>query len=98
MTPARRLWVLTMSGPNPLSDRDREILAIENLFWQYAGAKEQAIRDRLDMSTTRYYQALNALLDNEAALAEQPLLVKRLRSIRAKRQRSRAARRLTADL
>lgn len=81
-----------------LSDRERDILAMERLWWQYAGAKEQAIRDQFDMSTTRYYQVLNALIDREDALAHDPLLVKRLRRMRAQRQRSRSARRLGFDL
>lgn len=81
-----------------LSERDREILSLERLWWQYAGAKEQAIREKFDMSATRYYQVLNALLDREDALAFDPLLVKRLRRLREKRQRSRSARRLGIDL
>lgn len=81
-----------------LSERDREILSLERLWWQYAGAKEQAIRDKFDMSSTRYYQVLNALIDREEALAFDPLLVKRLRRLRDKRQRSRSARRLGIEL
>ena len=81
-----------------LSDRDREILSLERVWWQYAGAKEQAIRDKFDMSATRYYQVLNALIDREDALAFDPLLVKRLRRMRAERQRSRSARRLGFDV
>ncbi len=86
------------ASPETLSDRDREILALERLWWQYAGAKEQAIREKFDMSSTRYYQVLNALIDREAALAFDPLLVKRLRRLRDKRQRSRSARRLGIEL
>lgn len=85
-------------SPETLSDRDREILALERLWWQYAGAKEQAIREKFDMSSTRYYQVLNALIDREVALAFDPLLVKRLRRLRDKRQRSRSARRLGIEL
>ncbi len=77
-----------------LSDRDREVLAFERQWWKYAGAKEQAIKELFDMSTTRYYQVLNALLDNPAALEADPMLVKRLRRLRASRQRQRSARRL----
>ena len=77
-----------------LSRRDREILAFERQWWKYAGAKEQAIRELFDMSATRYYQVLNALIDKPEALAADPLLVKRLRRLRASRQRTRAARRL----
>ncbi|HWB67388.1 MAG TPA: DUF3263 domain-containing protein [Mycobacteriales bacterium] len=77
-----------------LSERDREILAFERQWWKYAGAKEQAIRELFDMSATRYYQVLNALLDRPEALAADPMLVKRLRRMRAARQRARSARRL----
>ena len=85
-------------GLDTLTARDREILALERLWWQYAGAKEQAIRDKFDMSSTRYYQVLNALIDRDDALAFDPLLIKRLRRLRAQRQRSRSARRLGIDL
>jgi Protein of unknown function (DUF3263) len=77
-----------------LSERDREILAFERHWWKYAGAKEQAVRDLFDMSATRYYQVLNALLDRPEALEADPMLVKRLRRLRAARQRARSARRL----
>ena len=75
-------------------DRDREILEFERQWWKYAGAKEQAIRDLFDMSGTRYYQLLNGLIDDPQALAFDPMLVKRLRRMRAARQRARSARRL----
>jgi hypothetical protein len=87
-----------LSGHEPesgeLSERDREILAFERHWWKYAGAKEQAVRELFDMSATRYYQVLNALLDKPEALAADPMLVKRLRRLRAARQRARSARRL----
>ena len=81
-----------------LSDRDVEILAFERQWWKFAGAKEQAVRDKFQMSATRYYQVLNALIDKPEALAQDPLLVKRLRRLRAARQRFRSAKRLGIDL
>lgn len=77
-----------------LSERDVEILAFERQWWKYPGAKEQSIRELFEMSATRYYQALNVLIDSPAALAYDPLLVKRLRRMRASRQKARSARRL----
>ena len=77
-----------------LSDREHQILEFERQWWKYAGAKEQAMREMFDMSATRYYQALNALIDRPAAVAADPMLVKRLRRLRAARQRARSARRL----
>lgn len=81
-----------------LSRRDREILSFERQWWKYAGAKEQAIRELFDMSSTRYYQVLNALIDAPSALAADPMLVKRLRRLRASRQRQRSARRLGIEV
>jgi len=77
-----------------LGERDREILEFERQWWKYAGAKETAIRESFDMSATRYYQVLNALIDRPEALVADPLLVRRLRRMRAERQRARSARRL----
>ena len=81
-----------------LSQRDRQILEFERQWWKYAGAKEQAIRELFDMSATRYYQIINALIDNPDALAFDPMLVKRLRRMRAARQRARSTRRLGIEV
>jgi len=81
-----------------LGRRDREILAFERQWWKYAGAKEQAIKELFDMSATRYYQVLNQLIDTPEALAADPMLVKRLRRLRASRQRQRSARRLGIEV
>lgn len=81
-----------------LSERDRQIIDFERQWWKYAGAKEQAIKDLFDMSATRYYQLLNQLIDSQAALEHDPMLVKRLRRMRAQRQKSRSARRLGMEL
>jgi hypothetical protein len=81
-----------------LTDRDRQIIAFERQWWKYAGAKEQAIRELFDMSATRYYQVLNALIDNPAALEADPMLIKRLGRLRSSRQRARSARRLGIEV
>lgn len=80
-----------------LSERDRSILDFERAWWRYAGAKEQAIRELFDMSATRYYQVLNTLIDRPDALAADPMLVKRLRRMRAARQRGRQVRRAISE-
>ena len=77
-----------------LSERDLQILEFERQWWKYAGSKETAIRELFDMSATRYYQVLNGLIDDPAAIAHDPMLMKRLARLRASRQRARSARRL----
>ena len=78
-----------------LSERDQQVLAFERQWWKYAGAKEQAIRELFDMSATRYYQVLNALIDSPAALAHDPMLVKRLLRLRDARRATRRTRTLS---
>lgn len=85
-------------GEDGLSRREHDILSFERQWWKYAGAKEEAIKELFAMSATRYYQVLNALVDRPEALAADPMLVKRLRRLRASRQKARAARRLGFDL
>src|SRR5688500_15773124 len=75
--------------PPALTERELQILAFEAKWWKHAGAKEQAIRDAFGLSSTRYYQLLNGLLDNPAALAAEPVLVGRLRRLRSSRARNR---------
>lgn len=81
-----------------LSDRDREILELEKRPWAYDGSKEQVIRDKFGLSSTQYYQVLNRLIDTEAAIAAEPMVVKRLRRRRAQRQKQRTARRLGIEI
>ncbi|WP_374108124.1 DUF3263 domain-containing protein [Saccharopolyspora sp. 6V] len=89
----------TSDAPEPaagqeLGDRELSILAFERQWWKGAGGKERAIRELFDMSGTRYHQVLNDLLDDPAAVRADPMLIKRLRKVRASRQRARQARRL----
>jgi hypothetical protein len=86
-----------MTEHTDLSERDIDILDFERSWWKHAGVKEQAIRERFDMSATRYYQLLNDLLENPAAAAHDPILVKRLKRLRTYRQRQRVARLLGAE-
>lgn len=72
-----------------LAPRERAVLDFESRRWKHAGQKEQAIRDTFELSPTNYFQILNALLDDPAALAYRPTLVARLRRLREDRRRER---------
>jgi Protein of unknown function (DUF3263) len=77
-------------GPrSALTDRDRDVLDLARRTWIQPGARERAIRERLGISPTRYFQLLNALLDNPEALAHDPVTVNRLRRMRDARRGSR---------
>jgi Protein of unknown function (DUF3263) len=74
------------SEPEPeLTEQERAILDFEKQWWRRPGAKEQAIREAFDLSPTRYYQLLNALIDRPAAVAYDPGLINRLRRMRSSR-------------
>lgn len=72
-----------------LGRRERDILALERRGFPGPGAKERAIREELGLSPVRYYQLLNALLDDTRALAHDPVTVNRLRRIRETRRAER---------
>ncbi|MEU7378736.1 DUF3263 domain-containing protein [Streptomyces sp. NPDC088337] len=72
-----------------LGRRERGILALERRGFTGPGAKERAIREELGLSPVRYYQLLNALLDDTRALAHDPVTVNRLRRVRETRRAER---------
>ena len=63
------------------------LLDFEDQWWRHPAAKENSIRGQFGLAPTRYYQRLNALADNPAALAARPLVVRRLQRLRAARAR-----------
>jgi hypothetical protein len=76
--------------PAPLGERERDVLAFERQWWRHAGAKEEAIRRQFGVGPTAYYQLLSRLIDDPAAIAYDPMLVKRLQRQRASRRRQRS--------
>ncbi|GGJ31013.1 DUF3263 domain-containing protein [Streptomyces brasiliensis] len=75
--------------PDELGRREQAILALERRGFAGPGAKERAIREELGLAPVRYYQLLNALLDDERALAHDPVTVNRLRRVRETRRTQR---------
>ncbi|MGI9600470.1 MAG: DUF3263 domain-containing protein [Acidimicrobiales bacterium] len=73
----------------PLTERDKAILDFERTWWAEPGPKDEAIRERFDLSTTRYYELLNEVLDGDDAVEYDPLVVRRLRRLRDRRRRAR---------
>ena len=80
-----------------LTDRDRKILDLERAWWTEAEPKDIQIRERFELSTTRYHQLLAELLDDEEALSYDPLVVRRLRRQRDRRRRARLEPRVVED-
>ena len=74
-----------------LSELEAKILDFERQWWRYAGAKESSIKELFNLTPPSYYQLLNNLIDREAALLTQPMLVKRLRRLREARTEARSA-------
>jgi hypothetical protein len=72
-----------------LTERECSILEFERSWWTEPGPKELAIRERFDLSATRYYQLLAELVDSDDALEYDPLVIRRLRRMRDRRRRAR---------
>lgn len=78
----------------PLSARDRALLDFERTWWTDAdhygpGTKQAAIRRRLGLSPSWYYQLLAALVVSPEAMDYDPLVVRRLRRLGDSRRRAR---------
>jgi hypothetical protein len=75
-----------------LSQRDIRVLEFESSWWHYPEPKDRAIREYVEVSATRYYQALRRLIDDDDAAREYPLVIHRLRRIRRDRREALARR------
>lgn len=64
-----------------LASEDRVILDFERAWWQEPGPKDQAIELGLGLSAAVFYERLRELVFSPAALAYDPLTVKRVRSL-----------------
>lgn len=67
------------------------VLGFEHKTWARPGSKDQAVHDVFGVSATRYYQAVNRVIDDPEALALDPITVNRLRRLRQTRRRARAS-------
>ncbi|MEY4314597.1 MAG: hypothetical protein RIS93_1177 [Actinomycetota bacterium] len=85
---------LSDSQPAGLSKIEIEMLDFERTWWRYAGVKESSIKELFNLTPPAYYQLLNNLIDRDAALIADPILVKRLRRLRDQRTSSRSSRKL----
>jgi len=81
-----------------LDPRLRDVLDFEREWWKHPGPKERGIRERFGLSAARYHQLLNRAIDEPAALAYDPMLVRRLRRLRESRRQKRVASRLGLQL
>ena len=77
------------SGDGALNDLERAIIDFERTWWQEPGRKDVAVRQRLDLSPTRYYELLNHLLEKPDAMEYDPMVVRRLQRLRDRRRRVR---------
>ncbi|GGF37026.1 hypothetical protein GCM10011519_08180 [Marmoricola endophyticus] len=75
-----------------LSELALAILDFEGRWWQTPEAKDRQIRETFDLTAVRYYQLLNRLIDLPTAREAAPLVVLRLRRLRARRAHGPAAR------
>ena len=72
-----------------ISERHQAMLEFERNYWTLDDPKTSAIRARFQCSVDEYYSELNELLEQPAAMAHDPLVVRRLQRQRLRRRRER---------
>ena len=80
-----------------LGELARRILAFENAAPTGGGVTSAAVRSEFGVTLARYHQMLSGVLDDPAALRHDPVLVHRLRRLRAARSAARASRTFRID-
>jgi|TARA_B110000003_G_scaffold188509_1_gene187367 hypothetical protein len=80
-----------------LTEREKDILEFEQSWWSLSIPREQAVRDRFQLTETEYVEVLEMLIATEAALEAEPLLVRRLRRMKDRRRQEHVARRTAAQ-
>jgi len=72
-----------------LTEHEQAVLDFERSWWTVDGVKEVLIEERLGLTSSRYYEKLNELLDRPDALDHDPMVVRRLRRLRERKRRAR---------
>lgn len=72
-----------------LSPLECAVLDLEHRHFPRPGDKERAIQDSFHMSPTRYFQIVNAMIDDPRVVHSDPVLVNRLRRLRCARRATR---------
>lgn len=80
-----------VGGVEGLTEREAAILAMAKRRFVFPGQREAALRDELGLTGTRYHQLLARIIDTPAALAAEPVLVRRLLRLREQRAARRSA-------
>lgn len=84
----RLVPVESTDQPAPeLTARQRDMFEFERTWWSFDEPRDQLIRARFGCSPDEYYAELNRLLDSPAAMAHDPLVVRRFQRRRARRHR-----------
>ncbi|QUW18911.1 DUF3263 domain-containing protein [Agrococcus sp. Marseille-Q4369] len=66
-----------------LSDLDRAVLDLAAKPWKGRGWLEREARDRLGLSSIRFYQRLDALVRTREAIEYDPITCRRIRELAA---------------
>ncbi|SHR59792.1 Fis family transcriptional regulator [Mycobacteroides abscessus subsp. abscessus] len=59
-----------------------EALELERIWWKLPGAKDEAIRERFNLSSVRYHQQLITIIETPEALRTDAQTVNRLRRVK----------------
>lgn len=79
-----------MSATEPLTRAQMEILEFERATWKYPGYRESVILERFGHNWVRHAQLVHHIITLPAALEYDPVLVRRLITLRDQRAARRA--------
>lgn len=77
----------------PLTSLEQAVLDFERSWWAGSVPKDTAVRTEFQLTEDEYSVLLDALIERDAALEYEPLVVRRLRRLRDRRRREHGVRR-----
>ncbi|KAA1417062.1 DUF3263 domain-containing protein [Nocardioides humilatus] len=75
----------------PLTDRERALLVFERHWWRYGATRADAARAHFGLAGPEHRRIVGALIDRAEAHEHDPVLVRRLRRMRATHRAERRA-------
>ena len=72
-----------------LDERSAAMLDFERAWWNDTEPRDQAIRVRFQCSPEEYHAELTKVLDDPAAMDDDPLVVRRLKRLRLRARKAR---------
>ena len=81
-----------------MSAREVELIEYEGSWWKEPGNRADVVAKRFGLTLDEYRDVIDVLIDTEAALTHDPLVVRRLRRQRDNKRTQRSGQRATGGI